>query len=267
MKASNKWIMVFILATLLFSLAVYGVLYGEYRKGHFVTEAQLHDEQFIRQPLRAPRIICFEGTVWVNLLPAGSFSIELPRINKDADAGLFQKEPTVRLLSNNAAAQAVTWRQSGDTLFVKGNFKRPLHRPWSDWYYRRENPEVNIFGPAVDEVMLNNGQLYLQGAAAATGKRSARLTIRNSTLWVGMQYQNGHQGPSEFFDSLDIHSVNSVTMVNGPAVIDHLQMTITDSSKVNDQYAKIGTSLIRSSPDSRVEFTGSNLKNNQLIIR
>jgi len=267
MKASNKWLLGFILAVLFFCLGTYELLYSEYRKGHFVTAAQMHEEAFIKQAIRKPRVISFDGTVWVNLVPADSFALELPRINKSPDAGLFQSDPAIRLKMNTVEAPAITWRQAGDTLFVKGNIDRPLHRPWSDWYYRRAIPQVNILGPSVDEVLLNNGQLYLQGTAAATAKRSARLTVSNSTLWLGMQYDNGHRGPTEFFDSLDIHSANSITIINTAADINHLQMTETDSSAVSDQYARINSSVIQSSRDSRVDLSGNNLKNNQLIIR
>ena len=268
MKASNKWILGFVLAVLLFCLVLYELLYSEYRKGHFVTEAQLHGMQFTRQPIRTPRVICIDGTVWVSLVPADSFSLELPRVNKDPDAGLFQTGPgVVRLKSNIDSRPAITWRQSGDTLFVKGNGDHPLHRPWSQWYYRRSLPQANILGPAVEEVLLNNSQLYLQGTAARRNRPPTRLNIRNSTLWIGMQYESGHVGPAEFFDSLDIHSANSITILNTPAAIDRLFMTLTDSSLVNDQYSKLGSSFIQSSPDSRVEFSAGNLKNNQLIIR
>jgi len=267
MKTSNKWILGFILTTVLSCLGLYGLLYNEYRKGHFVTEAQIHDELFIKHPIRKPRVISFDGTVWVNLVPADSFSLELPRFNKDPDAGIFQSTPVVRLKGNGPEALAVTWRQAGDTLFIKGNIDHPLHRPWSAWYYRRNIPQVNILGPSVDEVLLNNGQLYVQGTATAAAKRSTRLTVRNSTLWLGMQYENAYHGPTEFFDSLDIHSANSITIVNRPAVISHLDLTLTDSSQVNDQYAVVGSSVIRACPDCRVELTVSNLKNNQLIIR
>jgi hypothetical protein len=267
MKASNKWLLGFILATLLFCLGMYELLYSEYRKGQFVTETKMHEERFVKHPIRKPRIISCDGAVWVNLVPADSFSLELPRVNKDPDAGLFQTGPAVQLKLNSPENLAITWRQAGDTLFIKGSVNRPLHRPWSAWYYRQAIPEVSVLGPEVDEIVLNNSQLYLQGTPTATAKRSARLTIRNSTLWLGMQYDNDHRGPTEFFDSLDIHSANSITIINRAADINHLRMTETDSSVVSDQYARINSSVIQSSPDSRVDLSGNSLKNNQLIIR
>jgi hypothetical protein len=267
MKTSNKWILGFLLTTVLSAGVIYKILYSEYDKGHFVTTRQIHDELFVNQPIRAPRVIAFDGTIWVNLIPAGQFALELPRNNKDADAGLFQAGPAImKKIGNGPTPAAITWRQNGDTLFVKGNFDHFLHRPWSNYYYRAGLPQVNLLGPAVDEILANNAQLYLQGSPAPGDKRSARLTIRNSTLWLGMQYESGSH-PSEYFDSVDIRSNNSVTIINTPADIRHFNMTLTDSSGVHDQYAALGASFIQSSPDSRVDLTAGNLKKTQLIIR
>jgi hypothetical protein len=241
------------------------MLYREYRKNHFITAAQMHAEGFEKTSIHALRIISVDGAIWVNLIPADSFALELPRINKDPDAGLFQTQPKVRLIGA-ADNPAITWRQSGDTLFIKGNFTQPLHRPWSAWYYRNGLPEVSILGPEVDEVLLNNSQLYVQGAKAPVKSASARFIARNSTLWIGMQYEDGHHGPAEYFDSLDIRSANTITILNSPASIHRLQMQLTDTSLVNDQFATLDSSVIRSTPESRIEFTGGNLKKNQLII-
>jgi hypothetical protein len=267
MKTSNKWLLGFILTTVLFALTIYKVLYNEYDQGHFVTTKQIHDERFVSRPIRAPRVIVLDGTIWVNLIPADRFSLELPRINKDADAGIFRTGPAVRVKIGSApSSAAITWRQNGDTLFVKGNFDQVLHRPWSNYYYRAGLPQVNLLGPSVDEILVNNSQLYLEGSPAPGNKRSVRLAVRNSTLWLGMQYENGSH-PREYFDSVDIQSNNSFTIINAPADIGHLKMALTDTSLVHDQYATLGASFIQLSPESRVELTGENLKKTQLIIR
>ena len=267
MRTSNKWLLGFILAVVLFCFGTYGMLYSEYRKGHFIPATELHKEEFISQRLPTPRVLSFDGTIWVNLIPADSFALELPRINKDADAGLFQNEPGVRIIKIPADNPAITWRQKDDTLFVTGNTHIPIHRAYSSYYYRRQLPQVNILSPVFTQVLINNAQLYLQGTAAPTTNGPTRITIRNSTLWIGMQYENHQQDPREFFDSLEIHADKSLVLLNAPATIHHLQTTLTDSSWISDQYARIDSSVIRSSPDSRIEFSGGNLKKNQLIIR
>jgi len=64
MKTSNKLILGFIVVSLLCTFAVSGVLRSEYRKGHFITAAQMHEQGFARTAIRAPRVISIEGAVW-----------------------------------------------------------------------------------------------------------------------------------------------------------------------------------------------------------
>jgi len=266
MKASNKWLLGFLIFAFGFMLAIYGILSSQYRKGNFVAAAQLHDERFVRQPLPAARVISVDGTIWVNLIPADSFAIELPRDNKDPDDGLFVDEPRIRVKKIGGNDQAINWRQSGDTLFVTGNTRIPIHRPFSNFYYRRSLPQVNILSPGFSDVQFNNGQLYFEGGADAAHGRRARLTVRNSTLWIGMQYDNHRKDPREYFDSVDIDADNSQVLLNAPGMIHHLQATLTDSSWLSDQYATLDSAVIRTSPDSKAEFSGANLKRTQLII-
>ena len=266
MKTSDKWILGFILAAFFVALAVHGVLYSEYRKGHFVTPAQMHEEAFIKQPVHMPRILSFDGTIWVNLIPADSFSLELPRVNKDPDASLFKMLPSIKMKGVNPDLPAITYRESGDTLFVTGNVRIALHRPYSNWYYRRDIPQVNFYGPLPGNVLLNNGQLYLQGTADSLLPRSARFTLNNSTLWIGMQYDSRHRDSVEFFDSLDIRSANSIIVLNTAATIRHLQADLRDSSVLTDQYARFTNPIIRCSPDSRIDIAGDAIKDNPMIL-
>lgn len=259
MKTSNKLIIGFILGFLLVSTAVHLVLYSEYRKGHFVTEKQMHEEDYIKFALPAPRVISFNGTIWVNLVPADHFALELPRKEEDPEAGVFEKGP-------GASYKAISYQQQGDTLLVTGSVTIPIHRPFSGWPYRHNLPQVTIYGSVLNDVLLNNGQLYLQGANDSTISRSARLTIRNSTLWVGMQYETRRPVPREFFDSLDIRATKSIIVLNTSASIHHLQAELKDSSVITDQYSRLANTLIRSTPDSRVDLTGDALKHNQVII-
>ena len=266
MKTSNKLIAAFIIAFFLGAIAVHGVLYSGYRLGHFTTAADIHEEDFVRYKLPAPRVIAIDGALWVNLLHASNFALELPRKNEDPDAGMFQSAPTVKIKGVHAGKPAISYEQRGDTLFITGNVLIPIHRPWSNWIYRRQLPQVNIYSAAPAEILLNHGQLYLQGAAVPGTHPPTRVTARNSTLWVGMQYDN-RRGPAEYFDSLDIQSANSIIVLNTSATINHLQADLQDSSTVIDQYARFTHPVIRCSPDSRVELAGDALKDNQIIIR
>jgi hypothetical protein len=265
MKASNKWLLGFLVVAFGFSLAVYGVLYGQYRKGNFIRASQLHDERFIHESIAPSRILAIDGAIWVNLIPADSFAIEMPRINKDPDDGLFVDQPRIRVKKIGGDNMAVTWRQNGDTLFLTGNIHNPIHRAFSNFYYRRDLPQVNILSPRLGEVWLDNAQVYLQGGPDATRNGSARINVRNSTLWIGMQYDNHRQDPHEYFDSIDIEAANSNILLNAPATIHRLQATLTDSSWLSDQYATLDSAIIRTDPASVGQLTGANLKRTRLI--
>jgi hypothetical protein len=266
MKTSNKLLLAFVLGTFLASIAIHGVLYGRYRKGQLVGERRLHAETFTHYDLPRPRVLVLDGDIWVNLVPGEGFSLELSRKNEDPDAGMFAITPTVKLKGVQAARPAVVYEQRGDTLFVRGNVRVTVHRPYSDYAYRRQLPQVNIIGSVPGEIVVNNGQLYLQGGPSAATSRSARVQVRDATLWIGMQYESNVRGQPEFFDSLDIRSDNSILVLNHSATIDHLQADLTDSSVITDQYSTLTHSVIRSDPGSRMNLPGENLKRNQIII-
>lgn len=273
MKTSNKLIIGFAISFFLGAIAIHGLLYNEYRKGHFVSAEQMTAERFTRIPLPAPKVISFEGTIWVNLSPADTFALDIPRNNEDPDAGMFEKTalPITRSTNplqqgNLAGGKAITWLQRGDTLFVIGTTMTPIHRPFTGWPYRSNIPQVTVHTSAPGEVLLNNGQIYLQGTNDSSILRKARLNIRNSTLWIGMHYETRRDGPTEYFDSVDLRAQNSIIVLNTAAYIRHLQASLTDSSVITDQYARLINSVIHSSPDSRVDLSGDALKNNQVII-
>jgi hypothetical protein len=266
MKTSNKLLLGFVLLSFGTFLAVHGALYGKYRNGEFVGTEQLRSEEFIRYPIAKPRVISFDGTVWVNLIPADSFALELPRVNKDPDEGMFDDGPKVRVKEIGSGDNALVYEQKNDTLFVRGNTKVTIHRPWAAHYYRRGVPIVNLYAPSFDKILLNNGQLCLRGMAPF-GKAPTHLTVSNSTLWIGMQYENVRRDLTESFDSLDIGCTNSIVVLNSAANINYLSAQLKDSSVITDQYSILKNATITTSPDSRVDISGSNLKNSRIITQ
>lgn len=265
MRTSNKLLLGFVLLVFGTFLAIHGVLYGKYRKADFITDQQLRTEEFIRYAISKPRVISFDGTIWVNLIPADSFALELPRINKDPDAGMFDYGPRVNLKEARQINKALTYHEKDDTLFVSGNTAIPVHRPFSPWYYRRQIPQVNYYAPSFDNILLNNGQLCLRGKKSGYSP-AAHLIIRNSTLWIGMQYETIRHDLPENFDSLDITSINSSIVLNGPARINHVNADLKDSSVITDQYSSLNFIDITSSPGSRIDLTGDSWKKSRIII-
>ncbi len=267
MRTSNTLIFAFIVVVFGTFLAMQAMLHYKYVKGDFVPQETLWQESFVNHPLQKPRVIVLEGTIWVNLLPADSFVLAVPRVNRDPDAGEFKYVlPAGRSNGERGMDQAITYVERGDTLYVMGTIQVAIHRPYSEWYYRRGLPVVDIYAPSFDNILLNHGQVCLRGARSGRG-RPGHLTVFNSTLWIGMQYSGERHGQPEYFDSLDISSVNSQIVVNSMAKIRHFNAQLKDSSVLADQFAAMDTATIISSLNSGMNLTGGSFKKSRITVQ
>ena len=266
MRTSNKLVLAFIVVVFASFLAMHGVLHHKYVKGDFVPQDKLWQESFVNHPLAKPRVIVLEGTIWVNLITADSFVLAMPRVNRDPDAGEFKYVVPAKSKSERSRDDAITYDQRGDTLFVTGTVQVPIHRAYSEWFYRRGLPVVDIYASSFDNILLDHGQVCLRGARSGRG-RPAHLTVLNSTLWIGMQYSTVRRDPPESFDSLDITSSNSEIVVNSVAQIRHFGGSLKDSSLLIDQFSGIESANVLSSPDSRVNLSGENLKKTRITVQ
>jgi hypothetical protein len=266
MKTSNRLIIGFVIVSFALFVGVHWVLLGKYRKGEFISSEKVRNEEYIRYPIGKPRVISFDGTVWVNLIPADSFALELPRNNEDPDKGMFDYGPQVNLKGTKFEGKALGYQIKGDSLLVKGNTTIAIHRAFSPWFYRTRTPQVNLYAPSFADIILINGQLCLRGASSGTG-RSAHLTVVNSTLWLGMQYETWRHDYPENFDSIDITSKNSFIVLNSPANIRMLRATITDSSLISDEYSGLQQAIIGTSTHSRVQLTGEHTAKSKITVQ
>jgi hypothetical protein len=266
MRTSNKLILAFMVVVFGSFLSIHAVLRHKYVKGDFVAQEELFQESFVKRPLPKPRVIALDGTIWVNLIPADSFVLAMPRINKDPDAGMFKYVETLKSKSLRTSNDAITWLQRGDTLYITGNIQIPIHRPFSEWFYRRGLPVVDIYASSFDNILLDHGQVCLRGVRSG-GSHPTHLTVLNSTLWIGMQYSTYRHDPPEYFDSLDIVSSNSDVVLNSVAQLRHFNAQLKDSSNLVDQYFNIDTANILTSPNSGINLTGENLKRSRITVQ
>lgn len=266
MRTSNKLIIAFVVVVFGSFLAINGVLHHKYVKGDFVPQEKLWQESFVDHPLPKPRVIVFDGTIWVNLIPADSFVLAMPRINRDPDAGLFQYEQVAKSKIERSRDQAIMYEQRSDTLYVTGTVQVPIHRPFSEWFYRRGLPVVDVYASSFDNILLDHGQICLRGVRSGSS-RPAHLTVLNSTLWIGLQYGSARHDPPESFDSLDITSINSEIVVNSAARVNHLNVQLKDSSVLTDHFSTMDSSMISTSANSWINLSGENLKKTRITIQ
>jgi len=262
MKTSNKLLIALGLGILLGIGLIQFALYSNYRQGRIVSPKELHTERYIRYDMTAPSYLSLSGILWVNIIPSDTFYVEFPKENRPA--AMEKKISTPPRFANEASS--LSYRQSGDTLLITGDNKVTIHRPFADWFYRANQQQVNIYCHGLKEIFFSNGQLYLHGADSQTGLLSAKIHIDSSTLWIG-DYKEHDSEPTatEFFDSLDIRSLNSIFLINRSAAIHKLQVQMEDRSELNDRQAQVDSLLVNYSSDSRIGLTGGNLKKAQLL--
>jgi hypothetical protein len=254
MKKSNRLLIGFLIGAICFIALVQLVLYARYHSGHYLNEADLHREAYIQYHQPPPSVLMLDGTIWVNLLPADSFYFEFPVHPPDPqNLGYFAK-------SNSPNEKVLSYRRSGDTLYISGNFHTPNHTGFSDLFYRRQLPQVFVYGPGFRSIDLVNGEVWLKGAADSAGRRPARLNIRNSTLWIGYYaHEEGKPAP-EYFDSLEVTADNSTICLNRPARISRLNLNLADSTYLFDDYTSLRSADVGCDSSSRVWITGGNLQ-------
>ena len=139
----------------------------------------LHTESYVRYALPAPAYLSISGVQWVNLIPSDTFSIEFPKENKI-------KEKIVSIPPRfSSEGYDLSYRQSGDTLFISGNIKTAIHRPYADWFYRMNQMQVNIYGRDLKGISLVNSQLDFRGSVWPAGSPVTTLSVDSSTVWIG----------------------------------------------------------------------------------
>lgn len=262
MKTSNKLLIALGLGILLGIGLIQVVLYSNYRQGRVVSPKDLHTERYIRYDMPAPSYLSLTGILWVNIIPSDTFYVEFPKENRPTVEG--KKVSTPPRFANEASS--LSYRQSGDTLLITGDNNITIHRPYADRFYRANQAQVNIYCRRLKEIFFCNGQLYLHGADHQTGLTSTKIHIDSSTLWIG-DYIEHEPKPAvkEFFDSLDIRSLNSVFLINRTASVHKLQVQMDEGSELNDRQAQIDSLVVTYSSDSRVGLTGGNLKKARLL--
>ncbi|HMI63620.1 MAG TPA: hypothetical protein VK518_22040 [Puia sp.] len=255
MKTSNKLLIALAAGVLLLIGAIQLALYSSWKSGKIVSAGTLHAENYVKYTPPAPTYLSISGVQWVNLIPSDTFSIEFPKENK-------VKERIKSIPPRFAAEEnEFSYRQSGDTLFITGNIKIAIHRPYADRFYQMNQKQVNIYGRNLKGISLVNSQLDFRGAAWPSGGSVTTLSVDSSTVWIGDRELHDDQTvEKEFFNHIGIRSVNSVVLLNASASIQHLQADLDDRSELIDQKALIDSVRIGYDHDSRIGLTGINLK-------
>ncbi|HEV9038476.1 MAG TPA: hypothetical protein VGQ51_17695 [Puia sp.] len=261
-KTSDKILVAMVAGAAVLTCCIHLTLYARYRHGDILTVHQLLKTRFVQYHPHRPVVISLVGTIWVNFYPCDSFYIELPKQKDPADKPWMTGQ-----VGPEGNLPMPQYRESGDTLVITGDFAGTLHRPFVDESYSNHLPQVNIYGRDFREIRMLNGQLVLGGSDSMTDAPSIRLTATNSTVEVAdYDESTPTPRPKAFFDSLDIHLVNSYMMLNRSASIRSAGIDLDGNSTLNDRWSTVTRMGITGTDSSHIELAGNNLKHATIDI-
>ena len=125
MKTSDKLLLTAALSSLGILGLVQVTLYAKYRSGNFVTEKELHAEQFTVYKMAAPEYLSVQGLLRVHIIPSDSFYIEVEKNTDFPRSGPVMIVKGVRV----PGPAAIAYHVEGDT-FIHHRRYRGKYRSW-----------------------------------------------------------------------------------------------------------------------------------------
>lgn len=247
MKRSEKILLAFFLFSLLAFVAVHLSLYARYRQGNISSGLEnISKKEFPGGAV--PAVLSINGNLNVRLIPSDTFSVEW----------------------DQHAEKRVQIRRSGDSLIIDGEstVTRDPHSPWQQF----DNlPWIFVSCGGLKNIELS-GVLATMKGGLVPGRIGLGMELSNTQLVLGRpgELLNGfHQFPPdpqdrsgrEFYDSLDIHAVNSNLVLNANIVVHALRLQLDDRSELQDYDAEIERPVIQYADHSRITMSGVYLKN------
>jgi hypothetical protein len=246
MKTSNKLLLIFFLSALGIFGAVHLALYAKYSTGDISVE-HADELQTIDTKGSAPAFLSLKGNLNVRIIASDTFSVEWTKQD----------------------GEKISKRLSGDSLIISADMN-VMRDPHNQWQQFDDFPWLTVHCGPLKKMQLS-GVLALMKGGPSYGKLALAMWLTDTQLLmgepddqgpdvqkIGLGKETGH--PREFYDSIDIHSVNSNLIMNDNTVIHDLHMQLDDRSELHENNAEIDRPEIRYGDHSRITLSGANLR-------
>lgn len=236
MRTSNKLLLIFFLACLGFIVVVNLALSIKYKQGEILSIPDPQGEMVEQHKGRLPAALSLNGDMNVRIIPSDIFSVEWER----------------------RAGTNIRLRESGDSLSItdESPSDRDPHIPWQNY---ADHPWVVVYCGHLQHMRLSGVIALLRGQRSPGGFRIA-LDISNSQLSLGEpDYNPNNRYPTEYYDSIAVHSVNSNLQLFKNTATRNLVVELDDRSDIHDLGAQIDSPNIRCTDSSQIHLTGKTL--------
>jgi hypothetical protein len=246
MTTSNKLLLIFFLAVSGIFGAVHLALYARYSMGN-ISARNADELQVIDPGGSAPVVLSLKGNLNVRIIPSGAFFVEW--VQRDGEK--------------------ISKRRSGDSLIISGNMN-VMRNPHNQWQQYDDFPWITVHCGQLKKMQLS-GVLAMMKGRPSSNKFPLALGLTDTQLVMGEpddQRSEIQIGPHatraghsrEFYDSLDIHSVNSNVVMNKNIVIHDLHVQLDERSELHEFDAEIDRPEILYADHSQITLSGTNLR-------
>lgn len=236
MKTSNKILLGTVAFIMLIFTAIHVALYAKYKKGEFVTVAQLHDENYAKHVITGVTKIDAWGLNNIEIIPSDTLKIELEK--------------------KNDRETKVTYEQKGDVLVVKGGTKEVNKSTGKEEVYRSYSPVI-IYLPSNTTITVNDCDIRLNGAADTTKAFTHIIHAKNTDVTFGEW--RGDDKKSSYFSNISLTSNGGRVEFLRGASFKELNLSLTEN-EVNDQGFTTDKLTLNADDKSNISLKGANLK-------
>ncbi len=228
-------------------IAVHLTLYTLYRQGDITTGLENISKKEFPDKGAVPATLSINGNLNVRLIPSDTFSVDW----------------------DQRGEKQVHVRRSGDSLIIDGEY--PISRdPHSPWQQFDNLPWIFVSCGGLKNIQLT-GVLATMKGGLVPGRIGLNMELSNTQLNLGRPGEisrgfrqfpldpNDRSG-REYYDSLDIHAVNSNLVLNANIVVHTLRVQLDGRSELQDFNAVIDSPAIQYADHSRITLSGINLK-------
>jgi hypothetical protein len=247
MKRSEKILLAFFLFSFLAFVVIHLVLYARYHQGDIVTGLENISKKEFPEKDAVPAVLSINGNLNVRIIPSDSFSVEWDQHGE----------------------KRVHVRRSGDSLIIDGEHTvtRDQHSLWMQY----DNlPWIFVSCGNLKNIQLSDVMATMKGGLVP-GRLSLGMEISNTQLVLGrpVELLNAlrkfppdlkDSSGREYYDSLDIHAINSNLVLNANIAVHALRVQLDDRSELQDLHAAIDRPEIQYSDHSRITLSGVTLK-------
>jgi hypothetical protein len=235
MKTSNKILLGTVAFIILLFSAIHVALYAKYKKGEFITVAQLHEERYDKHVLNGINKVEVSGLENLEIYPSDTFRIELEKQDS--------KKPEL------------SFEQKGDVLVLKGGTMQKNSEGKEE--LNRSFAGAVIYLPAGVSINITRCEVRFRGAADTTKAYSGNIIANYAGLTFSAEKRENKA--AGYFNNISITATGGRIEFSDKTAFKELGLSLT-TAEITDLGFTADKITVNADDKSDITLKGTNLK-------